>query len=126
MYRFALLDFYLTGGVVHFAGVDEATVDHNPCRVGNDDVGFFTGDFYHALQVCGVLAAYLVDDELGFAFCQMRVTGDDSAGLGGSVFTRVIHDGTRRINVELAVAVHRDAGIVRRLDVYLRQAVGGL
>ena len=49
LYRFALFDFYLTSGVVHFAGVDEATVDHNARRVGNDDVGFFTGDFYHAL-----------------------------------------------------------------------------
>ena len=34
---------------MHFAGVDETTVDHNARRVGNDDVGFFTGDFYHAL-----------------------------------------------------------------------------
>ena len=72
------------------------------------------------------MAAYLVDNEVSFAPGQVRVTGDDSAGLGGSVFTRVIHDGARRIHVELAVAVHRDAGIVRRLDVYLRQAVGGL
>ena len=106
MYRFALFDFYLTGGVVHFTGVDEATVDHNARRVGNDDVGFFTGDFYHALQVCGVLAAHLVDNEVCFAPGQVRVAGDDSAGLGGGVFTGVIHDGARRINVELAVAVH--------------------
>ena len=91
---------------MHFAGVDETTVDHNARRVGNDDVGFFTGDFYHALQVCGVLAAHLVDNEVCFAPGQVRVAADDSAGLGCGVFTGVIHDGARRINVELAVAVH--------------------
>ena len=71
------------------------------------------------------MAAYLVDNEVSFAPGQVRVAGDDSAGLGCGVFTGVIHDGARRINIELAVAVHRDTRLIRRLDVNLWQTVGG-
>lgn len=125
LHRLALVDFCLADGVVHFARVDEAAVDHDARRVGHDDIGLFAGNFDGALQVGGALAAYLVDDKVGFAFGQVRVAADHAAGLCRRVLARVVDDGARRIHVKLAVAVHRDAGIVRRLDVYLRQAVAG-
>ena len=123
LHRTAPFDSDLSGGVLHFAGVDKSSVHHQPRRIRHDDVGFLSGNFHHALQVGGVLAAYLVDDKRRFAFGQMRVACHHAATQSRTVFARVIHHGACRVYVKPAVAVHRDAGGVRSLDVDLWQAV---
>ena len=88
-------------------GIDEAAaVAGDATRVGDDDVGFLSGDFHKSSQHTGVAAAYFVQDGRGWAALdQMGIAGDMATELGLYGFAAVVQNGALGLDVELLVLV---------------------
>ncbi len=102
----AVFHLRLAGGEGGAVGVNKAAAATGDARrVGDHHLGFFTGDFDHAVQLARVAGADLVEDHLGFAFRQPRVARHHAAQIGLHVFVRVVEDCPFAVHVELGVVV---------------------
>jgi len=114
------------GGEGGAAGVDEAAAGAADAgRVGEDDLGAAAGDFEVAREPAGTGGEDFVEDDARRAGGQIGVALYPAAQLGPGVAAGVVEDGPAGVDVELGVAVVREAGSTRALDVDQRHAVGG-
>ena len=123
----AVVDDGAAAGEGDAGRIDKAAAVYlNAGGVGHNHFGAPAGHFDIAAQLRGVAAVDLVHNHPRFATGKPRVALYPAAGVGGGVAAAVVENRAFAVYVELAVLVDRHAGGSGRLDIDLRQAVGGL
>ena len=114
------------GGQRHVAGVDKpAPIGVDAGRVGDDDFGALTGDFYITADLAGIAGVDFIENDTRSAGGQPGVGRNKATELRLYISAAVVEDGAARLHIKLAVDITADAGGTGRLDIDLRQAVGG-
>ncbi|MBB4709841.1 hypothetical protein FHY34_003758 [Xanthomonas arboricola] len=114
------------GGQGHARGVEKpAAIAGNAVGVGDHQLRLGTGDFGVPLQAAARRGDLVEDQRGGTAALQIVVAGDIAAQLGLGDLRAVVEDQPVRADVEIAVAVMRDAARIGRDDVHHRHAIGG-
>ncbi|MCP1575219.1 hypothetical protein J2S30_003598 [Herbaspirillum rubrisubalbicans] len=79
--------------------------------------------FDEAAQIAGIGCVDLVDDDPGATAGQPRIAGDISGQSGLAGAAGIVKDHAPRIDVEAAIAVHRQTAGIGLLDVDHRHAI---
>ncbi len=105
--------------------IDEsAAIDGNSGRIREHDRRPLTRDLEKAVELRGVGAVDLVDDDpRRLARCIVRIAVDLTAELRAGDRRRIVENGAALLDVELRIGVHRHAGAAGPVDVHLRQAI---
>ena len=125
LYQSVFALFYLPCGVVNLSGIDEATAHHQSRRIGHDNVGFLSTDFYHPLQLAGGGTVGLVDNQLCFPACHIGIAIYLAANMGHATRPAIVEDGALAVHIKLLIVVHGYALAIRRGNVHQRQAIIG-
>ncbi|KAG1250642.1 hypothetical protein G6F68_012697 [Rhizopus microsporus] len=121
----AIADDRRAGGQSDTAGVEEAgTIDLDAGRIGDDHLRPGPGHLHIAVEVAGIAAVDLVEDDACGAGRQPRIALNPAAELGLHVAARVVEDDTLLANVELLVGIARHPARTGRGDVHLGRAIG--
>ncbi len=105
-------------------GVNESTtVAGDTGRVGNNNVGFLSGDFYPAIEFAGVNAVHFIENNFGFCFGEPRVSRHHAAQLSLDSIVTVVKNDASFINIKLGVGIMRDTRGVRGLNIDLWRTV---
>ncbi len=123
----AVIHLRLACGQRGAVGVDKtAAVAGDAGRVGDHHLRFLSCHLHKTVQAAGIARVDLVEDNFSFASCEPGVAAHHAAQFGLHVFMRVVQDGALLPDIELAVAVARNAACGGGLDIDLRRAVGAV